>query len=143
MFDYFLSYSFDSVNGVYDGEGDLNNPVFYGFEDEKTYFAKIGFNPTPEQRLEGSFNFIELIEDGRVFTSSITDDGRAIGQEDPNQTPFNYGSDNQPINEKEFYNLRYTHDNLFGGEFDAQVFGRSEDRVRSLIELRENAASPT
>lgn len=141
--DYLFSYSFDSINGQFDAEGDLSNPVFYGFEDEKTYFAKVGINPTPDIRIEGSFNFIELNPDGRVFQSSITDDGRAIGSVDTNQLEFNFGSFNQPINEKEFYNVRYTHNNLLGGELAAQYFGRTEEVIGGFIDLRALAASPT
>ncbi|MEM6747111.1 MAG: TonB-dependent receptor [Pseudomonadota bacterium] len=142
-FDYVLNYSFDSVNGIIDGEGDLNNPVFYGFEDEKTFFSKVGFNITETQRIEAFYNYQELNPDGRNYLVSITDDGRAIGQEDPNQLAFNYGSDNEPINEKEFWNVRYTNDALFGGSLLLQYYGRDEERISEFIDLRLNAQAPT
>ncbi|MEM1380592.1 MAG: TonB-dependent receptor [Pseudomonadota bacterium] len=141
-FDYVLNYSFDSINGIVDGEGDLNNPIFYGFEDEKTLFAKVGVNLTDAQRVEAFYNVQELNPDGRNYLVSFTEDGRAIGREDPNQLPFNYGSDNEPINEKEFWNVRYTNDELLGGSLLVQYYGREEERVSEFIDLRLNAQSP-
>ncbi|MEM8937445.1 MAG: TonB-dependent receptor [Pseudomonadota bacterium] len=141
-FDYLLNYSFDSVNGIIDAEGDVQNRVFYGFEDEASYFAKIGFDITENQRIEGFYNFVDQEPDPRVFDSVITDDGRAISVVSASAAPFTYGPDNQPLNEKKAWNVRYSIDELFGGAFSVQYYGRDEDRVTELIDLRANNFAP-
>lgn len=142
-FDYLGTFSYDSVNGVFDGEGDLANPVFYGFRNELSYFAKLGFNITDDQRLEGFYNYIDDDPDGRIFQTVLQADGRATGQVDPNQTPFNFGPNNEPKNIKKFWNVRYNHDALFGGAFSLQYYGRDEERIGRFVDLRANAQSPT
>lgn len=140
-FDYLVNFSFDSNNGIFDGEDDLRAPVFSGFEDELTYFAKLGFDISKTQRLEGFYNFVDQAPDNRVFDISLTEDGRAIAAVSANQLAFTYGSDNEPINKKRAWNLKYTNDALFGGALSLQYYGRDEDRVSTLIDLR-NATLP-
>ncbi|MEM9168013.1 MAG: TonB-dependent receptor [Pseudomonadota bacterium] len=141
-FDYLLNASFDSNNGVIDGEDDLRAPVFSSFDNELSYFAKVGFTIDSDQRIEGFYNFVDLSFDDRVFDVSITDDGRAVGQLSDNQVAFTYGADNEPINEKRAWNFRYTHDNLLGGAFAFQYYGRDEDIIEPLTDLRALAFAP-
>jgi iron complex outermembrane receptor protein len=141
-FDYVGSFSYDAQNGVFDGEGELVNPVFFGFSNRKNAFLKLGFEPTANQRLEGSFNFSDTEADGRVF-SPVYRGVYAGGALSPSSTPFSFGQNNTPINEKRHLSLRYTHSDLLGGELSVQYFDRQDEIIGDFIDLRASAASPT
>ncbi|MEM1203019.1 MAG: TonB-dependent receptor [Acidobacteriota bacterium] len=135
-FDYLLTGSYDSQNGVFDGEGDIANPVYYGFSDDTSYFGKLGYGLTPSQRIEGFYSFVERDLDGRVFDTVLRDDGFATGVESPNQTSFNYGSDNTPIDEKSLLSLRYSHADLGGGQLELQYYERDDEIIGAWVDLR-------
>ena len=141
-FDYLLNYSYDRQRGVIDGEGDLANPVFYGYTNEDYYFAKLGFDITDSQRLEGFYSFNEFETDRPVTTLTVQDDGRATADIVDNPPPGG-PSPLSPFNEKYFWNLRYTNDDLFDGALAVQVYGREDERAGDLIDLRAAAATPT
>lgn len=141
-FDYLINLSFDSENGVFDGEDDLRAPVFANFSDELTSFIKMGFNITENQRIEGFYNYIDQAPDGRVLDISVAEDGRAVSTVSANQTPFTYGPDNEPFDEKQAWNIRYTNDDLLGGALLLQYYGRQEDVIEPLIDLRANNFPP-
>ncbi|MEM7052183.1 MAG: TonB-dependent receptor [Acidobacteriota bacterium] len=136
LFDYLVSGSYDSQNGVIDGENDVANPVYYGFTDDTSYFTKLGADLTPSQRLEGFYSFIDRELDGRVFETVLRDDGFATGRESPNQQSFNYGSSNTPIDEKELLSVRYSHADLGGGQLMLQYYDREDEIIGAWIDLR-------
>jgi iron complex outermembrane receptor protein len=140
-FDYLAAISYDAQNGIVDGEGELVNPVFYGFANRTNYFLKAGLDFTADQRLEGLFNFSETEPDGRVF-APVFRGVFAGGVLSPSQTPFRYGSDNTPLNEKRHASLRYTHENVAGGVFTAQLYDRRDEIIGDFVDLRLSAASP-
>ncbi|MEM8997839.1 MAG: TonB-dependent receptor plug domain-containing protein, partial [Acidobacteriota bacterium] len=135
-FDYLLSGSFDEQNGVFDGGGDIANPVYYGFTEDTSYFGKFGYELTPSQRIEGFYSFVERDLDGRVFETILRDDGFATGQESGNQLAFNYGSANEPIDEKSLLSVRYTHANVAGGQLELQYYEREDEIIGAWIDLR-------
>lgn len=142
QFDYLVNYSRDRQRGVIDGEGDLVNPVFYGFTDEDYYFAKMGFDIDENQRIEGFYQATEADFNRPAFTTTIQDDGRATATLIDNP-PATGPSPLSPLNEKFFWNLRYTHDDLFGGQLSLQVYEREDDEATGLIDLRGPAQRPT
>ena len=133
-FDYVVAASYDSQNAVIDGNGDVSGPTYYGFYDTTNYFAKAGFNITPDQRIQGFFNFSELEEDGRVFTPVPNDENFGIAVLGDNQTPYTYG-DFAPTDEKLFYSISYTHSDFFGGDLEAVFYGRDDSLISSIIPL--------
>jgi iron complex outermembrane receptor protein len=141
-FDYLAAASYEAQNGVFDGEGELVNPVFYGFANRTNYFAKLGLDFTTNQRLEGLVNFSETEADGRVFTPVLRG-AFAGGGLSPSQAPFRYGSSNTPMNEKRHISLSYTHESLAGGVLTAQAFDRRDDIIGEFLDLRLAAAGPT
>ncbi|MEM1179963.1 MAG: TonB-dependent receptor [Acidobacteriota bacterium] len=141
-FDYLVSASYDVQNGVFDGEGDIANPVYYGFTDDTSYFAKGGYGLTPSQRIEGFYSFVERDLDGRVFETVLRDDGFATGRESGNQLSFNYGSANEPIDEKSLLSVRYSHAALAGGQLELQYYEREDEIIGAWIDLRAIALPP-
>ncbi|MEM9290561.1 MAG: TonB-dependent receptor [Acidobacteriota bacterium] len=141
-FDYLLSGSYDSQNGVFDGEGDIANPVYYGFTDDTSYFGKLGLDITSSQRIEGFYSFVDRELDGRVFDTVLRDDGFATGTESPNQTSFNYGSANEPIDEKSLLSFRYLNADLGGGELMLQYYDREDEIIGAFVDLRAIALPP-
>lgn len=141
-FDYLAMYSYDSQNAIFDGDGDLVNPVFYGFSDDQNYFLKLGFDLDDEQRIDGWFNFIEREPDGRTFNLALDDDGTATGVEQPGNFQVDLSA-NPRIDEKKMWNLRYQHQNLYGGALTLQYYGRDDERVGGLNDLRLAAFLPT
>ena len=140
-FDYLLNYSYDRQRGVIDGDGDLANPVFYGFTNEDYYFGKLGFDITDSQRIEGFYNFTEFETDRPVTTVTFQDDGRATAEIVENPPPTG-PSPLSPFNEKNFWNIRYTHADLLGGALALQFYGREEESAGDLVDLRGPAATP-
>lgn len=142
FFDYLGSFSYEAQNGVFDGEGNLVNPVFFGFSNRKNAFLKLGFEPAANQRIEGSFNFSDTEADGRVFIP-VYRGVYAGGALSPSSTPFTFGEDNTPINEKRHLSLRYMHADLLGGELSVQYFDREDEIIGDFIDLRASAARTT
>lgn len=134
--DYLVSFSYDQQEGVFDGNGNLANPVFYGFSNDYNYFAKVGVDITDTQRLEGFYNRIDRNLDGRNFATVIRPDGIATGEESGTVPSFTFAPGSDPVDEKEFWNLRYTNQDLFGGELALQYYGRDELVISNFIDLR-------
>ncbi|MEM0954866.1 MAG: TonB-dependent receptor, partial [Pseudomonadota bacterium] len=141
-FDYIAIYSHDSQNGVFDSDGNLANPVFYGFSDEDYIFTKLGFDLTDSQRIEGFFNYSEREADGRAYRLELNDNGTANAIEDEDPLEIDLGGD-EPFDEKRFWNVRYLHDDLAGGTFMLQYYGRKEERASGFIDLRLASLLPT
>lgn len=134
-FDYVASISYDSQNGVFDGNGDLANPVYYGYTDDTSYFLKLGFNPTENQRIELIYSLVDRQFDERNYASEITDDGFAIGVEAEEDLSFTYSGSNRPKDEKTLYSLSYQHGDLLGGQLRLQYYGRKDEIVEPLADL--------
>ncbi|MEO0435630.1 MAG: TonB-dependent receptor [Pseudomonadota bacterium] len=141
-FDYLATYSYDSQNAIFDGDGDLVNPVFYGFSDDQNYFLKLGFDLDDVQRIDGWFNFVEREPDGRTFNLALDEDGTATGVEQPGNFQVDLSA-NPRIDEKKMWNLRYQHQNLYGGALTLQYYGRDDERAGSLNDLRLAAFLPS
>lgn len=141
-FDYLVNYSYDRQRGLLDGEGDLVNPVFYGFTNEDFYFAKAGFDITENQRIEAFYNYTEFETDRPATLLTIEDDGRATAEINPNP-PASGPDPLAPFNEKTFWNVSYTHGDLLGGSLLVQYYDRTDERAGGLIDLRGPAATPT
>ncbi|MEM1178551.1 MAG: TonB-dependent receptor [Acidobacteriota bacterium] len=134
--DYLASASYDEQNGVFDGEGDLNNPIFYGFSEDTNYFGKLGVDFTDSQRIEGFYSFVDREYDGRVFDLVVREDGFATGVESASGVPFTYGPDNTPRDEKFLLSVRYSHADVAGGQLTVQYYDREDDIIRDLVDLR-------
>ncbi|MEM9313952.1 MAG: TonB-dependent receptor [Pseudomonadota bacterium] len=141
-FDYLVNYSYDRQRGLIDGEGDLVNPVFYGFTNEDFYFGKVGFDISDSQRIEAFYNFTEFETDRPATLLTIEDDGRATAEINPNP-PAGGPSPLSPFNEKTFWNISYTNSDLFGGSLLVQYYDREDENAIGLIDLRAPAATPT
>ena len=140
-FDYFVNYSYDRQRGILDGEGDLVNPVFYGYTKEDFYFAKVGYDLTDSQRIEAFYNYTEFETDRPASTVTIQDDDRATAEIIDNP-PATGPEALAPSNEKTFWNVSYTHADLFGGALLLQYYDREDEVVDGLIDLRSSAAAP-
>ncbi len=134
-FDYVVSYSHDAQNGVYDGNGDLANPVYYGYTDDDSYFAKLGFEPDEMQRIELLASFVDREFDDTNFETVFTDDGFAIAEEADEDVRFRYVGNSQPKDEKTFFSLSYSHDDLWGNQLKAQLYTREDDIREPLVDL--------
>ncbi|MEM1412949.1 MAG: TonB-dependent receptor, partial [Pseudomonadota bacterium] len=89
-FDYFTMLSYDSQNAVMDDDGDIVQT--FSFQDELTFFAKLGYNFDGNQRLQFTYNRIETEEDGRIYDYQFGDDGFIFGTLSENQTPFQWSA---------------------------------------------------
>ena len=134
-FDYVLSYSYDSQNGVYDGNGNIANPVYYGYTDDSSYFAKFGFEPDENQRVEAFYSYVDRDFDDRGYGVETTDNGYAIADESDTSNKFRYLGDNDPKDEKTFYSASYTHGDLWGNELRIQAYHREDDIREPLADL--------
>ena len=134
-FDYIASISYDSQNGVIDGNGDLANPVYYGFSDDTSYFLKLGFEPDADQRIGMFISYVDRDFQDTDFTTEITDDGFAIGVEGDGSQNVVYAGDNEPKDEKMFFNFSYEHGDLWGNQLNLQVYDREDDIVGGLAVL--------
>jgi len=133
-FDYVLSYSYDSQNGVFDGNGDIANPVYYGYTDDSSYFAKLGFEPDENQRFEVTYSLVEREFDFTDFDQEITDEGFAIAVESAEDNSFRYFGESEPKDDKDFFSFSYSHADVLGGELRLQAYHR-EDDIREPLSL--------
>lgn len=138
-FDYFTLLSYDSQNALMDDDGDIVQT--FSFQDELTFFAKLGYNIDENQRLQLTFNRIDTEDDGRIYDFQFGDDGFVFGTLSDNQRPFQWSEDREPVDEKRFLSLIYTHDDLFGGAFSALYYDRDEEIIGGLAD-RRNAGFP-
>ena len=134
-FDYVFSYSHDVQNGVYDGNGDIANPVYYGYTDDDSYFAKLGFEPDEQQRIELLASYVDREFDDTNFETAFTDDNFAIAVEADEDVRFRYTGNSQPKDEKSFFSLSYSHGDLWGNQLTAQVYTREDDIREPLVDL--------
>ncbi|MEM9316654.1 MAG: TonB-dependent receptor, partial [Pseudomonadota bacterium] len=134
-FDYVAAASYDAQNGVIDGNGDLANPVFYGFSDDTSYYLKLGYEPTDEQRLTTFFNYVDRDFQDTAFNTEITDDGFAIGVQGDKADRVVYGGDNAPSDEKYTFSVAYDHANLFGNQVRLQYYDREDDITGKLVRI--------
>ncbi|MEM1147641.1 MAG: TonB-dependent receptor [Pseudomonadota bacterium] len=134
QFDYVAALTYEEQNGVFDGNGDISGPTYYGFYDTTNYFVKAGFDITPTQRVQGFFNRTELEEDGRQYDFIANDQGQAIAVLSDDQSTFNYGLF-PPENEREMWSVRYDNSDLFGGDFSALYYEADEFLVSPIIDI--------
>lgn len=142
MFDYIVSYSHEEQNGVIDGNGNISGPTYYGFYDTKNLFVKLGFDIDENQRVQGFYNRTTLDEDKRVYDRVDDGNGHAIAVISPNQSSVTY-DEFAPSDKKEIYTFKYSHDDLFGGQFEAVYYKMEEALVSRFIDLRGAASRPT
>ncbi|MEM1155797.1 MAG: TonB-dependent receptor [Pseudomonadota bacterium] len=135
MFDYVASYSYDSQNGVYDGNGDIANPVYYGYADDSSYFVKLGFEPDENQRFTAMYSYVDREFEDTNFDFEITDDDFAIAVPAEDDTRFRYLGNNEPYDEKTFYSFSYAHADLWGTSLQLQLYHREDDIREPLADL--------
>ncbi|MEM8497804.1 MAG: TonB-dependent receptor [Pseudomonadota bacterium] len=133
--DYLASLSYDSQNGVFDGNSDLANPVYYGYADDTSYFVKLGFEPDEQQRIEFSYSLVDKEFEDRNFEVEITDDLFAIGVETDEDRRFTYVGPYQPVDEKSLYSLSYEHRDVLGNQLRLQYYGRKDEIIEPLVDF--------
>ncbi|MEM1111846.1 MAG: TonB-dependent receptor [Pseudomonadota bacterium] len=141
-FDYLLSYSYDAQNGVYDGNGDIANPVYYGYTDDDSYFVKLGFEPGLNQRLEILYSYVDRDYDSPGYGVEVTEDGFAIADESEDIPSFRYRGSSRVNDEKSFFSFSYLHSELWGGEFRFQAYTREDDIREPLVDFRIPPGGP-
>lgn len=138
-FEYVGLVSYDSQNAILDDDGDIAGSS--RFQDELTYFAKLRYRISDNQRVQFTYNFIETEADGRIYDFQFGDDGLIFGRLSENQNPFQWSEDREPFDEKQFISLVYDHDDVFGGALNAMYYDRDEEIIGDLID-RRNAGFP-
>ncbi|MEM6649863.1 MAG: TonB-dependent receptor [Pseudomonadota bacterium] len=133
-FDYVSAVTYEQQNGVFDGNGDISGPTYYGFYDTTNYFLKAGFDITPTQRIQGFYNRSDLEEDERNYDFIANEDGEAIAVLSDDQSSFNYGVF-PPENVREFWSIRYDNSDFFGGELSAIYYETDEGLVGPIIDI--------
>jgi len=132
-FDLTLTFSRNDKNSLFDAEGDRIGPNNASLANTNTlnFNSKLGVDLSKEQRLQLTFNYTR----DRHFTNSIveTTPEKAIGIE----RDFDFEEGTEPTISNAVANLNYTHDNLLGSNFQAQLFYRDSFQRATPFDFRE------
>ncbi|MEO0429109.1 MAG: TonB-dependent receptor [Pseudomonadota bacterium] len=137
-FSYLGSVSFESTNGFFEPDGDRIAPgIRLDDTNDITFFGKAGYDLTPDQRIEGYFNFTRLGTNRTDFTSVPGNDGNAVAA----PRPVTY--EVEPAQRTIFANLTYEHDDLLGGSMRLQGYYRDEELTQDGADLGTGPLPPT
>ncbi|MEM6503000.1 MAG: TonB-dependent receptor [Cyanobacteria bacterium P01_C01_bin.89] len=137
-FDGLLSLSLDSVNALFDAEGDRIVPTTTSDTERFGVLAKLGYNFDEQQRLELTYSYYrdsldtEFLPDESVVTIPGLQKGRTvrIGEID-------YEDEPQQVNH--VVNLTYRNEDVFGSQLDFQAYFRDRQLIQRLTDLRLNS----
>lgn len=134
--DFRVNASFDSDRASFDAEGDRIPPNGLSNDNRLlNLLARVGVDITDEQRLDLSYNIFndnfesDFISDPSILQIPGEQKARALEigdidfDESPEQTVQNL-------------NLTYRHDDIFGAQFDAQVYYRTTELTQAINDIR-------
>ncbi|MGD1939098.1 MAG: TonB-dependent receptor domain-containing protein [Cyanophyceae cyanobacterium] len=133
-----LSLSVDSVNSLFDAEGDRIIPTNDTDTDRFGLLAKLGYNFSDTQRLELTYSYFrdsldtEFLPDESVVEIPGLQKGRALRIGD-----IDYEDEPQQVNH--VVNLTYRNENVFGSQLDFQAYFRDRLLIQRLTDLRLNS----
>ncbi|KAM3111557.1 TonB-dependent receptor domain-containing protein [Phormidesmis sp. 146-33] len=136
--DYLFSFSVDSLAKAFDAEGDLIPAAGSFVTDGRTLNAlgKVGFQLSPEQRLQVSVNqFDDRYKQSDNYDPIVLDipgiqKARALDQS------INFVDTTDPVNLGTIANLDYTHNNVFNSKLQAQLYYRRTRTADVLFDAR-------
>ena len=133
-----LSISVDSVNSLFDAEGDRIVPTNDTDTDRFGLLAKVGYNFDEKQRLELTYSYFrdsldtQFLPDESVVDTPGLQKGRAIRIGD-----IDYEEEPQQVNH--VVNLTYRNEDVFGSQLDFQAYFRDRQLIQRLTDLRLNS----
>ncbi len=126
--DYTVGFSLNTTAGFYDAEGDrIAN--FSGDDDTRKInaLAKFGFELSPEQRLQLTFNHFDQQQDSDFISDPAIDDIPGIQKSRALRIPEGtrvIGADDGNFIKNTLLSLNYNNDNILGSSLQAQAYYR-------------------
>ncbi|MGB3636255.1 MAG: TonB-dependent receptor [Rivularia sp. (in: cyanobacteria)] len=126
--DYTVGFSLNTTAGFYDAEGDrIAN--FSGDDDTRKInaLAKFGFELSPEQRLQLTFNHFDQQQDSDFISDPAIDDIPGIQKSRALRIPEGttvIGADDGAFIKNTLFSLNYNNDNILGSKLQAQAYYR-------------------
>ncbi|HUP31088.1 MAG TPA: TonB-dependent receptor [Usitatibacter sp.] len=142
MYDVLMATSFIERGMTYDGNGrriGLNTSGSMADSEAKNLFLKVGanFGPGNAQRLQGTISRFHIIGKGNYI---LVDGDRNLGLTNTSELGSPLGSKTD-FNEFNQGALKYTHDDLFGGQLNVDVY-RASQAMRFVAENGDDRQDP-
>lgn len=121
--DYTLSGSFEATGAAFDADGDRIAQGFLGNNldesDTINLFGKLGWNLTPEQRLQFSVNYFDTEQDTEYISEATP-----LGEKARAVRVGSFDIEDGAGSRNTVLNLSYSHEDLLGSELQVQAYYR-------------------